>query len=194
MEDFEKIHPLLGGQLFTKVMDDWVLKWESNQNFRHWCYLSYPTHTKNILLVLFNPGNLNREGKKLSSDITLRIIREVFSNSGINPFIINLFDHADVGGKKIYDVWNDRDSNSLIYNKLLKYNFSRIIFAYGKIDSRDIHYNEINNRINLIRKTFSHITEYILDEEYKHPRRWELEKNKKEISVKLLHLYKNILS
>ncbi len=135
--------PLLNGKLYTKSIEGWSVSWESNQNYRHWCYLNHPQNDKNVLLVLFNPGSLYASGEKLYQDQTLRILREVFLSSGINPFIINLFDFADSKGNELYQTWFLRDYKELIYDKIVSINFYRIIYAYGKIDESDPHYEDI---------------------------------------------------
>jgi Protein of unknown function (DUF1643) len=182
--------PLLDGKLHIKSIDNWDITWETNENYRHWCYQCHPNNDKSALLVLFNPGSLNSSGEKLNQDQTLRILREVFLSSGINPFIINLFDYADSQQNKLYKNWESRDYKLLIYEKLVTFDFISIIYAYGKIEYDDPHYADIISRINQIQKYFLHLNKLKIDDKTAHPRRWHFEKSKKRIHNILLSLQK----
>lgn len=186
--------PLLEGNLYSKDIDGWCVSWESNLTYRHWCYQSHPNNDKSILLVLFNPGSLSTTGNKLSQDKTLRILRKVFLSTGISPFIINLFDYANTDENELYSHWGKRDYKYLIYERLMNYDFIRIVFAYGKIDSSDPHFSDLTSRINLIKDTFRHLKELKIDNCTAHPRRWELERSKERIHNIFCELYKNEIS
>ncbi|MCD4737484.1 MAG: hypothetical protein K8R53_15680 [Bacteroidales bacterium] len=58
---------------------------------------------------MFSPGSLTVDGKNLKKDTTLRIIREVFDNTGFNPFIINFFDFTHPKPKMIFKNWSKRE-------------------------------------------------------------------------------------
>lgn len=185
--------PLLNGKLYTKSIEGWSVSWESNKNYRHWCYLNHPQNDKNVLLVLFNPGSLYASGEKLYQDHTLRILREVFLSSGINPFIINLFDFAATLQNNLYSNWENRDYKFLIFEKLVSFEFIRIIYAYGKIEHTDLHYEDVISRINLIKNIFSHLTVLKINNQTAHPRRWQFEKCKDKVHSIFCELYKNEL-
>ena len=69
--------PLLNGRLHRSSIDNWDVFWETNENYRHWCFQKYSDNDESALFILFNPGTLNNNPDKLSSDPTLRILREV---------------------------------------------------------------------------------------------------------------------
>lgn len=182
--------PLLGGSVFSHIINGWKISWESNNNYRHWCYMQHQGNDKEILLVLFNPGSLANDGTKLYQDQTLRILRGIFKSTGFNPFIINLFDYSDTRQNKLYSNWESRDYKSLVFEKLVAYDFSWIVYAYGKIETTDIHYNDIISRINQVRKIFAIIPEFKIDNLTAHPRRWYFTKSIDRIHNLFCNLYK----
>ncbi len=86
--------PLLKGRLHKRSIDNWDVFWETNENYRHWCLQTNSKNDKTALVILLNPGKLNNDASNLSGDTTLRILREVFNNTGVNTFIINLFEYC----------------------------------------------------------------------------------------------------
>jgi len=173
---------LLGGKVYKKQLGDWTISWESKDNYRHWCYQKHPENNEDIIVVMFNPGSLSSDGKKLTQDTTLRILREVFTDTGFSPFIVNLFDFASPQPDELFNNWDKRDSNLLIYSKLAKKQFCGIIYAYGDNENHPIFGHEIRNRINLVKRELSYLHEIILPKNIngspKHPNAWQRQKLK----------------
>lgn len=184
--------PLLNGKLFIKSIDNWVVSWEINENYRHWCFQKYSGNDETALFILFNPGSLNNNPDKLSSDPTLRILREVCYKSGINPFVINLFDYCTPKYVELTKRWNERDYKYLVYEKLLSFNFISSIYAYGLVEEDDPNYSTIYSRIDLVKKFFNNIPTLDFDNgKTTHPLRWQLESKKESIHKFLIDLYKS---
>jgi hypothetical protein len=184
--------PLLNGRLHRSSIDNWDVFWETNENYRHWCFQKYSDNDETALFILFNPGTLKNNPDKLSSDPTLRILREVCYKSGINPFVINLFDYCTPSYIELNQNWDKRDYKFLVFEKLLSLKFIFSIYAYGLIDLKDKNYYEIISRINLIKDTFKNIPQLDFDNsKTTHPRRWEIEKKKENIHNVLLAAYKD---
>ena len=86
---------LMGGNIYSVLLDDWEISWESQKEYRHWCIQKKTDNKKTLLVIMFNPGSLSGDGKNLSRDTTLRVLREVCGNAGFNQLILNLFDYAN---------------------------------------------------------------------------------------------------
>ena len=172
--------PILDGKLNLKSIDNWEVYWEVNENYRHWCLQEHSENDQTALVVLFNPGKLNGNPNNLSGDKTLSVLREVFYKTGINPFIINLFDYCTPNYVELNKNWDERDYKFLVFEKLLSLKFNFSIYAYGLIDLKDKNYYEIISRINLIKDTFKDIPQLDFDNsKTTHPRRWQIEKKRK---------------
>ena len=126
--------PLNGGGIYRKQYDGWTISWESNGDYRHWCYQLFDDEWPNLLIIMFNPGSLNNDGSSLNQDTTLRILRKTGKLSNHNIFVINLFDHAETNPRFIFDNWDSKDSSDLIYGKIPPEYFNQYIHAYGNFD------------------------------------------------------------
>lgn len=178
--------PLLNGNVFSHELDGWLVSWESESYYRHWCYQTHDGLTENLLVVMFNPGSLSGDGKNLRKDTTLRILREVCKPAGFNPFVVNLFDYASPSSDELFLNWEQRDGRGLIYEKLGGVKFSAFIMAYGNYENRGERGNEIKERIALVRSFVSGIREITLPKNItgtpKHPMVWQRQKLKADIS------------
>jgi len=167
---------MLNGTVYSSQLEGWTISWESNSNYRHWCYQEHPLNEKIILVVMFNPGKLSGDGINLTGDTTLRILRRVFENTGFNPFIVNLFDLATPKPDELFIKWKDRDNELLVYDKIKDYEFSGIIYAYGDYQNNREYGNEIIKRIDFIRNKFLYLAEIELPRNNSgtptHPFRW----------------------
>lgn len=182
--------PLLHGRLHSKSIDDWDVFWETNENYRHWCFQKHPDNDKTAILILFNPGSLNSNPASLNNDTTLRVLREVFYKTGINPFIINLFDYCTPDYIELKKNWEIRDYKYLVYERLISYDYIFSMYAYGSVSQYDTNYNDINSRINLVRDTFKHLPQLEYDGlKTSHPLSWQIEKKKNNIHQFLLKAY-----
>lgn len=180
------MNSILTGKVYSQQLGDWQVSWESEGEYRYWCYQTNERFAKNILVIMFNPGSLNGDGINIKKDITLRILREVCEGAGFNPFIVNLFDFASPSPDVLFSNWAKRDNGSLIYTKLDKIKFSVFIMAYGDYENRGVRDGEIKDRVALVQSSLSGIREVILpknrSETPKHPRVWQLQKLKPTIS------------
>ena len=184
--------PLLNGRLHRRSIKKWDVFWETNENYRHWCLQKNSRNDKTALVILLNPGKLNNDASNLSGDTTLRILREVFNNTGVNPFIINLFDYCTPDYSVLIKNWDKQDYKYLVYEKLLPYKFIFSLFAYGLIDRNDPKYVDIISRINLIEGIFKNIPKLDFDNSCTtHPIRWQIENKKWNIHNVLLAAYKD---
>ena len=179
------MNKILDGIVYTHDLGKWIVFWESDGNYRHWCYQKQPSNKRNILLVMFNPGSLRGDGNDFTKDITLRILREVFEDTDFNPFIINLFDFATASPNKLFEKWESRDNKSIIYNRPININFSAILYAYGDFENLNEHGSIIQRRIRYVRKKYYYLPEIILPKNKsgtpKHPILWQRQKIKPEI-------------
>ncbi len=179
--------PILNGKLLSKPIDNWIVTWEVNENYRHWCLQADIRNDCTALVILLNPGKLNGDANNLSGDTTLRILRKAFNNTGINPFIINLFDYCTPDYSVLIKNWPKRDYKYLVYEKLLPYKFIFSLYAYGSIDRNDPKYNDIVSRVNLIQSIFRHIPKLDFDNSFTtHPIRWQIEN-------KIIKIHKTLL-
>lgn len=184
--------PLLNGKLLRKSIDNWDVYWETNENYRHWCLQKHPENNETALLILFNPGSLNNNPDNLNNDLTLRVLRKVFHRTGINTFIINLFDYCTPIYSELNKNWEKRDYKYLVYEKLLPFNFITSIYAYGLIEKDDSNYSTIVKRIEYIKKLFENIPMLNYDnKKTTHPYRWQIENKKENIRSLLIKLYKS---
>ena len=142
---------IMRGTIYTYPLDDWEILWESEGEYRHWCLQRHPQNSSFALVVMLNPGSLSGSGTNLKKDTTLRILREVFTDTGLNPFIINLFDYATPSPKQLFKDWGKKDSKNLVYSSVKDMEFKGIVFAYGDYELINDYGHEIKQRINLIR-------------------------------------------
>jgi hypothetical protein len=180
------MNPILNGQVYSHVIDGWLVSWESESEYRHWCHQINPRFSKNLLVVMFNPGSLSGDGKNLRKDTTLRILHEVCEPAGINPFVVNLFDFASPSPDNLFSSWEKRDGDNLIYTKLDAIKFAALIMAYGDYENHGERNQEIKERIALVRSKFSGLKEILLPNNKsgtpKHPMTWQRQKLKPTIS------------
>ena len=180
------MNPVLNGKVYSHELDGWLVSWESESEYRHWCHQTNDGSTENLLVVMFNPGSLSGDGKNLRKDTTLRILREVCRPAGFNPFIVNLFDYASPSPGELFSNWEKRDGGGLIYPSLGGVKFSAFIMAYGDYENRGERDNEIKERIALVKSIFSGVRETILPKNSsgtpKHPMTWQRQKLKPTIS------------
>lgn len=175
---------LMNGDVYQSEVDGWTISWESKDEYRHWCIQGRPENAKNLLVIMFNPGSLNKDGKNLSRDTTLRILREVCGNAGFNQIILNLFDYSDPDSEGLFANWDKRDSEQLVFNKISEFKYDYYIMAYGSYQF-GIYGDEIKERIAYIRSLIQG-QEIVLpknaDGTPKHPKVWQMQKLKGSIT------------
>ncbi|MBN1888891.1 MAG: DUF1643 domain-containing protein [Thermoflexales bacterium] len=173
------MQPLLGGIVYTYQLDKWKISWESDEKYRHWCLQEHSSNTDIALVVMFNPGSLSGDGANLRTDTTLRILREVFCDTGLNPLVVNLFDFATPKINELYQHWSQRDKGKCVYS-LLPYEKIRIVvYAYGDYENKDKHTSDVKERIRSVRSLLAEIPEIIVASNRsgtpKHPMNWQRE-------------------
>lgn len=143
---------------------------------------------------MFNSGSLSGNGANLKKDTTLRILRDVCRKAKVNSFIINLFDYASSSTKTLFDNWGNKDSATLIFDKLN--NIPNIplkayIRAYGDYENHGIQDTDIKDRADFIK----HQIYYFLKEinlpknksgTPKHPIVWQRQKIKSDVTSLIL--------
>jgi len=174
------MNSILNGKVYSHELDEWLVSWESESEYRHWCHQTKKQFAENILVVMFNPGNLSGDGKNLRSDTTLRILRNVCESAGVNPFVVNLFDYASPSPDVLFSRWVKRDGGGLIYDKLGALKIAAYIMAYGDYENRGERDNDIKERIALVQSHLTGIKEIILPKNSsgtpKHPMSWQRQK------------------
>lgn len=148
---------ILGGTVYSRVIDGWIVYWESQGDYRRWCLQEHPSNSAKLLVVMFNPSSISGDGANLRRDTTLRILREVCEGSGLNPFVLNLFDPAAPSPKAFFRNWNERDGNKLIYDHVAHLGLKAILFAYGSNENKVDQEKDISNRIQLVRTQFKNL-------------------------------------
>jgi len=109
------MNQIIKGKVYSHELDGWLVSWESESEYRHWCHQTNENFVENLLVVMFNPGSLSGDGKNLRKDTTLRILREVCGPAGVNPFVVNLFDYASPSPDELFSNWEKRDGCGLIF-------------------------------------------------------------------------------
>lgn len=188
---------ITNGKVYTHKLDEWEVSWESNGEYRHWCLQKHPQNSEYALVVMLNPGSLSGDGKNLRKDATLRILREVFQETGLNPFVINLFDYATPSPQNLFQNWHKKDADQLVYRHLKDMNLKGVLYAYGDYEHRADHGNEIKQRINLVKTKFGSIPEIVIPRNNtgtpKHPLIWQRQKLKFEIKQIIKNFNKHVL-
>ena len=49
----------MGGNIYSVLLDDWEISWESQKEYRHWCIQKKTDNKKTLLVIMFNPGSLS---------------------------------------------------------------------------------------------------------------------------------------
>ncbi len=180
------VNRIMKGMVYTHELDGWLVSWESESEYRHWCHQTNEMFVENLLVVMFNPGSLSGDGKNLRKDTTLRILREVCGPAGVNPFVVNLFDYASPSPDELFTNWVKRDGSCLIFTKLERIKFSAFIMAYGDYENRGKRDNEIKERIALVQSYLFKAKEILLPKNSSgtpmHPMNWQRQKLKPKIS------------
>ncbi len=173
---------LENAKLYSKYLDNWKISWESEGQYRHWCLQQYICHTSIILVVMFNPGSLSRDGRDLKKDTTLRILREVFEESQFSPLIVNLYDYSTSSPAVFFSHWNKRDSTTSIYSRLDYSKIKGVLSDYGDYQFKSIKGLDIEERIGFVKKHLENIPEVVSPKNKtqspKHPLSWQREKLK----------------
>jgi hypothetical protein len=186
---------ILNGNIYIHQLDGWSISWESDGDYRHWCLQSQSDNENEILLVMINPGSLSGDGKNLRRDTTLRIIREAFSETGANPFIINLFDYATPSPNVLFENWSKKDNKNLVFTEVKKRKFSAIMYAYGDYENNIEFGSEVKNRISHVREEFKYLPEVVLPKNNsgspKHPMIWQTQGIKGEIHKHILSFFES---
>jgi len=172
--------PLLNGKIYNYQVDEWKIYWESDREYRHWCIQKRNGIGDYILVVMFNPGSLNGDGKNLKRDTTLRILREVFRDTKYNPWIINLFDYSTTKPLELFNKWERKDNTGLVYDSLDEYTFRAVLYCYGDYENTGEYKEDIKKRITLVRSCFSNVPEITnlrnKSKTPKHPMTWQRQK------------------
>jgi len=166
----------------SKPIDGWNVSWESHGPYRLWCKQEHPANEKTAAVVMLNPGSLSGNGSNLSRDTTLRVLRELFGNSGYNPFVVNLFNLATPKPEVLFDQWPLRDDAEFDYSSLPVRDFSAVLYAYGSYEHHATYSDEVLTRIDQIKSLLSGIPEIVVPKASngtpKHPMRIQIEKLK----------------
>ncbi|WP_159069480.1 DUF1643 domain-containing protein [Neisseria subflava] len=181
------MNPIMGGNIYSATLDGWEISWESQKEYRHWCIQKKSNNNRTLLVIMFNPGSLSGDGRNLSGDTTLRILREVCGNAGFNQVILNLFDYANPQTAPLFSNWEKRDLNSnLIFEHLSEFKYDNYIMAYGSYQSDLLYEKDILERINLIQNMLKKDKEIELPRNQngtpKHPTVWQRQKLKPDIT------------
>ena len=150
---------MFGGTTYSKDIDGWVVSWESLDCYRFWCKQEHPANSKVAAVVMLNPGNLSGDGKNLSRDTTLRVLRKIFEGTSYNPFVINLFNLATPKSREFFEAWNNRDHLAFNYSTLPIQEFTFVMYAYGDYENRKDYPLEIKERISEIRGFMNSVPE-----------------------------------
>ncbi len=187
--------PLLNGTIYSKKYKQWEVSWESDGDYRHWCIQRNISSSTNdlIAVVLINPGSLSKDGRELSRDTTLRILRDVFEDVEYGCLVLNLFDLATPKPQKLFEHWNQRDkaTSQLIYDVFPRDRIVAAMFAYGDYENHaDSKIGaQIRNRIGFVRRSLGSVS--IVDTPKnksgtpKHVMKWQIDGHKDEMKTRL---------
>ncbi len=122
-----------------------------------------------------NPGSLSGDGKNLRKDTTLRILRVVGDEVGMDQMVINLFDYASPNPQELHDNWEYRDSKALVYPHIKAKSYRAILYAYG--DIYPTCSADYLDRIASVRDRFKALTEIVIPKTKAgypvHPMNWQ---------------------
>jgi len=138
--------------IYNKEIDDWNVSWESAEEYRLCCKQEHSSNDETALVVLFNPGSLSGSGDNLRKDTTLRILREIFVNTGYNPYIINLYTYATAKPWMLFDSWEKKDCPEYSFDELKPSDFSAVMYVYGAYELEKGYEQDIKDRINAIKE------------------------------------------
>jgi len=180
-----------GAEVYNKYLDGWRICWESEGSYRHWCLLEQVSNADIVLIVMLNPGSLRSDGRDIKKDTTLRILREVFNNTGFSPLVVNLFDFSTTSPTILFSNWNKKDSKNLIYSRLDFTNIKAVLYAYGDYQNRKVEGPDIIERIEFVKKHFSDIPEILIPKNKsdtpKHPMAWQRERLKSNVKESIVN-------
>lgn len=149
--------PFLNGTIYSRELDGWIVSWESDGDYRHWCIQRQAGCDGRdlIAVVLINPGSLSKDGRELRRDTTLRILRSTFAQARSGCLVLNLFDLATPKPPELFKRWDLRDKtkSQLIYEVFPRDRIVAAMFAYGDYENlRDRRIaTEIKQRIRFVR-------------------------------------------
>ena len=166
-------------------LDGWHVSWEVQGGHRLWCKQEQPGVDLTMAVVMLNPGSLSGKGENLTSDLTLRILREIFLGTGFNPLVVNLFTFATTDPYELFANWGSRDAYGFELDPLLiQHAPAAVLYAYGAYEKDSKFGVEILARIREVRRAFAAVPEVSVplskQNTPKHPRRIQLEKLKPE--------------
>lgn len=175
--------------IYCKNIDNWSVSWENAGDYRLWCKQEHYSNDKTALVVMLNPGSLSGTGDTLKKDTTLRIIRDIFLNTGYNPHVINLYTFATPKPNVLFDNWEKKDCPDYSLEEVNPHDFSAIMYAYGAYERKKGFEKEIKERINVIKTHFSSLSEIDLPLAKtgtpKHPMRIQIEELKEVFKQKI---------
>lgn len=189
---------VFGGMLYQKDIEGWQVAWESIGPHRLWCY-QFRGEPKHLLcVVMFTPGSLSGDGRELSKDDTLRIIRSAMPENAA-ALVLNLFTFATPKPDVFFEQWADRDCCDFNIAAFRTMPIDAVVFAYGdggqdRKRNRDYNYREpVLARITRLRDAMSGFPIVKTPQELisaignpKHPKHWkvlrQIENVKSEIS------------
>ena len=141
-----------------RLKPQWKIKFEVVGNYRNFVLMKQMGHPLIgfIPVVGLNPGTFKSEGT-FGKDTTLRILRNIFVNSGYGIEILNLYNFIEPDPKKLKLIGNDkRNDNNPIEHRLKQYypNSKVIVICGAPIDdyakNRFCEITEIIGKDNII--------------------------------------------
>jgi hypothetical protein len=119
-----------------RLKPQWKIKFEVVGNYRNLVLMKqmeYPIDLGFIPVIGLNPGTFKSEST-FGRDTTLRILRDIFVNSGYGIEVLNLYNFIEPNSKKLKLIDNDKRNNSNPIEHRLKryYPNSKVIVICGK--------------------------------------------------------------
>src|SRR5438105_2305214 len=149
--------------MFNRLIENWNVFWESSGDYRHWCRQEKPQHTHCVVIILSNPGSLHGDGTTLAADTTLRILRRVGHDVGVNWLVLNLFDYAATEPEDLHNNWMNRDAGALVFALMDFSPYRFVIFAHGDLPGRRADIPSLSwsysTRLAYIRRSLASLTE-----------------------------------
>lgn len=178
------------GELHNVDLDGWSVSWESKGDYRLWCKQEHPSNMRQAAVVMLNPGSLSGNGERLRQDTTLRILREIFLDTGYNPYIVNLFTLATPKPANLFAAWSERDCLSFDLESLDWPGCSAVLYAYGAYEQHPKFSDAIRERIREVRSVLAGTQEIVVPLAKtgtpKHPMRIQIEGLKDEFRKRII--------
>jgi len=176
--------------VYEAYVGDWRVSWETLGGHRLWCNQEHPSGRRRAAVVMLNPGSLSGSGERLGEDTTLRILREIFLDTGYSPVIVNLFTLVTTSPSALFERWDERNHPEAGRGMSRALACQAVLYAYGAYGVAGKFASGVNDRICEVRRALGAIPEIQVPlaktKTPKHPIRIQIERLKEEFRQRIV--------